>query len=84
MSSPYDTDPAAIAWARAKVQHQLDRLAKFEEQATARGRTETARGLAIARRSTEQMLLGGQGCVIGAFDERRPEWTRATENGTTL
>jgi hypothetical protein len=68
----YDTDPAALAWARTRVQHQLDRLARFEEQATQAGRHEQARGLAIARRSTQQLLLGGEGCVVGAFDARRP------------
>lgn len=68
----YDTDPAALAWARARVRHQLDRLAAFEEHATQTGRTDQARGLRVARRSTEQLLLGGRGCVVGAFDERRP------------
>lgn len=68
----YDTDPDALAWARTRVQHQLDRLAEFEARATETGRTELAHGLSMARRSTEQLLLGGEGCVVGAFDERRP------------
>lgn len=68
----YDTDPDALAWARTKVQHQLDRLAAFEQHATETGQTEKAAGLSAARRSTEQMLLGGSGCVVGAFDARRP------------
>lgn len=68
----YDIDPDALAWARAKVQHQLDRLATFEAHAAETGKTELAAGLSIARRSTEQLLLGGEGCVVGAFDERRP------------
>lgn len=77
MSDPsrFDTDPEALAWARAKIQHHIERLAKFEQQATESGQPAKARGLAIARRSTEQLLIGGQGCVIGAFDERLPEWT---------
>lgn len=73
--SRYDTDPEALAWARAKVQHHIERLAKFEQQATASGQDAKARGLAIARRSTERYFLGDGGCTIGAFDERRPEFT---------
>lgn len=77
MTSPYDTDPAALAWARAKVQHYVDRLGKFEEQATGHGRADQARGLAVARRSAEQTLIGGEGCTIGAFDPRLPDFTRS-------
>jgi hypothetical protein len=68
----YDTDPDALAWARTRVQHQLDRLAAFEEHATQSGKTDLAHGLSMARRSTAQLLLGGEGCVVGAFDARRP------------
>lgn len=68
----YDIDPHALAWARAKIQHQLDRLAKFEKRASQIGGTELAAGLSMARRSTAELLLGGHGCVVGAFDERRP------------
>lgn len=71
-SARYDTDPDALAWARAKVQHQLDRLAAFEARATETGKTELAHGLSMARRSTQQLLLGGERCVVAAFDERRP------------
>lgn len=78
----YDTDPAALAWARAKVQHHIERLAKVQQQAAESGQPAKARGLAIARRSTEQMLIGGQGCVIAAFDERLPEWTAADHGAT--
>jgi hypothetical protein len=83
-ASRYDRDPDALAWARAKVQHHLDRLVKFEQQADIRGDTDKARGLAIARRSTEQLLIGGQGCVIAAFDARLPEWTACNDAAEPL
>lgn len=70
--SRYDTDPDALAWARTRVQHQIDRLAAFEARAAETGKANLAHGLSMARRSTEQLLLGGEGCVVGAFDERRP------------
>lgn len=80
MTSRYDTDPEALAWARAKVQHYIDRLAKFEEQAAGNHRTDQARGLAVARRSAEQTLIGVDGsCTIGAFDERLPDFTRSID-----
>jgi hypothetical protein len=70
--SRYDTDPDALAWARTRVQHQIDRLAAFEARAAETGKANLAHGLSMARRSTEQLLLGGEGCVVGAFDARRP------------
>lgn len=79
MASPYDTDPEALAWARAKVQHYIDRLAKFEKQATESNSSNKARGLRVARRSAEQTLIGGEGCTIAAFDERLPDFTRAVD-----
>jgi hypothetical protein len=80
VTSRYDTDPDALAWARAKVQHHIERLVEFERQADTKGDIDKARGLAIARRSTEQLLIGGEGCVIGAFDARRPDFTRAVDS----
>lgn len=80
MTSPYDTDPAALAWARAKVQHHIDRLKKFEEQATGSGKDGHRRGLAVARRSAEQTLIGGDGCTIAAFDERLPDFIRSIDS----
>jgi hypothetical protein len=75
MTSRYDTDPEALTWARSKVQAHIDLLAKFEQQANQRDSTDKARGLAIARISAERYFLGDGGCTIGAFDERRPEFT---------
>jgi hypothetical protein len=69
----FDRDPEALAWARAKVQHALDRLANFEKQAAAEGSHDQATGLNLAQLSLRRTLIGGQGCVIGAFDERLPE-----------
>lgn len=68
----YDRDPGALAWARAKIQRDIDRFRKFE--AEARGRQDEA--LASQWRKFANFLqmdfIGGEGCVIAAFDERRP------------
>lgn len=71
-SSPYDGDPEALAWARAKVQSYLDRLRSFESQAVARSDSTTAAGCAISRRMAHRHFLGDGGCTIGVFDERLP------------
>lgn len=72
MSLPdFDRDPEALAWARAKVQHEIDRMVSFERQAAETGTTDPAqwrRFSGMLRRS----FIGGEGCVIAAFDERLP------------
>lgn len=70
--SPYDTDPNALAWARAKVQDYIDHLADFERQAKEKRDPATATGCAVSRLLAQRHFLGDGGCVIGAFDERRP------------
>jgi hypothetical protein len=70
--SRYDQDPEAIAWARAKIQAEIDRAEDFAAQANAAAHFETAgrwNGLARFLRRT---LLGGDGCVMGRFDTRLP------------
>lgn len=72
----FDRDPAALAWARTKIQEYIDRLADFERQAQEQGDRITQHGCGVARLITERHFLGDGGCVIGVFHERRPdiEW----------
>lgn len=72
----FDRDPAALAWARAQVQEFINRLADFEAQAKAKGDPATATGCAVSRLLAQRHFLGDGGCVIGVFDQRRPdlEW----------
>lgn len=81
----FDSDPDALAWARAKVQHQVDRLRDFERQATERGDTEQALQWRKMATMLRRQFLGGTGCVIAAFDERKPDYERmVSAPGTTL
>lgn len=67
----FDHDPEALAWARDKVQHCLDKYRGFEAKRLADGVTpQPYRAIAhvLARD-----LIGGEGCVIAAFDERYPQ-----------
>jgi hypothetical protein len=69
----YDRDPAALAWARAKIQREIDRMVDFERQATERGTSDPKRWRMFGNLLRRQ-FIGGQGCVIAAFDERLPQY----------
>jgi len=73
--SRYDRDPDALAWARAKVQCEIDRFRDFERQATEQGKTDPLQWRKMAN-MLRRGFIGGQGCVIAAFDERLPEVRR--------
>lgn len=69
--SRFDDDPEALAWARAKVQKQIERMADFERQAKERGGSDPDQWRKF-RYLLESSFIGGTGCVVAAFDERRP------------
>lgn len=71
--SRYDQDPEAIAWARQYVEGALERLAKAQQYHRENGNDGKADGIKYAEWDMRRHLLGGQGCVVAAFDTRRPE-----------
>jgi hypothetical protein len=71
--SRFDADPAALAWARAAVQRRVDHYRKFEAQARERGDEERASQWRKHANLLRMDFIGGEGCVIAAFDERRPQ-----------
>lgn len=78
--SPYDYDPEALAWARAKIQHEIERAEKFVEQATTDGATERAEFWRRHALHLHRSFIGGEGCVIARFDERLPELAKAVDH----
>lgn len=70
-SSPYDHDPAALAWARGRIREYLDRLEVFRERAVEDGEPVAALGCGIAHQLTEHHFFGDGGEALGVFDERR-------------
>lgn len=74
--SRFDTDPDALAWARAKIQQTVERAEQFEKHAAERGQADMAARWRLAAQVMRRDLLGGRGCVIAGFDERLPEITR--------
>lgn len=67
--SKYDYDPAAHDWARAKVEQVREKFLRFEREAKARGEDSMQWRRIINMLNME--LIGGEGCVITAFDHRR-------------
>lgn len=78
--SRFDRDPEALAWARAKVQAEIDRCKQFHASATASDKPEQAETWRRLANRMRRQFIGGEGCTIAAFDERRPEWHRAVDN----
>lgn len=82
MNDRFDRDPEALAWARANVQHHIDRLAAWEEQATEKGEQEQAMQCRRMRNFLDRSFIGGRGCVIAAFDERLPAHRELLDGAT--
>lgn len=78
--SRFDRDPEALAWARAKVQAYIDRLADFEQQAAQQGDDASVRCFRVVQSHVRSYFLGDSGCVIGVFDERMPDYAKAIDN----
>lgn len=71
----FDSDPAALAWARRKVQHDIDKLSEWQRTDAANGETERSQRWRRHVNHLKRTFIGGEGCVIAAFDERLP-WVR--------
>lgn len=81
--SRFDRDPEALAWARTKVQAEIDRADKFVQQATADGATESAEFWRRHALHLHRSFIGGEGCAIACFDERRPAFVKSIDNAAT-
>lgn len=77
--SPYDYDPEALAWARTKVQDEINRCRRFAEQADAAHNTEQFEMWRRLANRMQRQFIGGEGCVMGYFDERLPALARAVD-----
>lgn len=69
----FDRNPEAIAWARAKIQREVAKMADWERRATEDGKTDPILWRKI-RNFLQREFLGTGNCVIAAFDERLPEY----------
>lgn len=69
--SRFDRDPDALAWARAKLQREIDWANDMIKQCD--GDAEKARPYKAIRWAIRRDLIGQGGCVVAAFDERLPQ-----------
>lgn len=69
--SRFDRDPDALEWAREKVRDFESRWRKFSKDAAEAGKPDVADIWRYLANGVHASLIGGSGCVIGAFDERR-------------
>lgn len=79
MSDKYGRDPEALAWARERVEKQLAFVERMAAHLAEKGETAKAEGYRGAAWRMRSMLIGGDGCVVGAFDERLPEFLAALD-----
>ncbi|MCF2531731.1 hypothetical protein [Yinghuangia soli] len=75
-----DADPAALAWARGKIQHHIDKLNRFRENAAERGDSAAAEQWRRIAGYMSRYLIAGGSCTIGSFDERLPDWAVLADN----
>jgi len=72
LNEKFGRDPEALAWARGHVQRRVDKYRGFSTEARDRGNE----GLAEQWRKFANLLqmefIGGKGCTITPFDERKP------------
>ena len=78
----FDRDPEALAWARAKLQHHIDKLAGWEAQAAGQGKQEQTEHCRWMKTYLLRSFIGGHGCVIAAFDERLPAHLEMLDRAT--
>jgi hypothetical protein len=69
--SRFDSDPEALAWARGHVEALESRYRKFAEHVAAKGDKHNAERFTKFADRLRTELIGGRGCVITPFDERR-------------
>lgn len=79
--SRYDQDPEAIAWARAKVQAEIERAEQFAADLFAAGDPAADRWMFLAQHMRRWLLGDTTSPVMGRFDERLPE-LHTTADGT--
>jgi hypothetical protein len=77
----FNSDPDALAWARAKVQHNIDKFRGWEREAAD---PEKKRQWRMMANMLQRQFIGGEGCVIAAFDERSPDFERQWAAGTPV
>jgi len=70
----FDNDPAALEWARTKIEFFIARCRKNEATMRVKGQEDGAMRWRVTANHMERQFVGGVGCVIADFDARLPEF----------
>lgn len=70
----YNSDPKALEWAREIVQRRVNHYRKWEAEAKAQGSDTESQWRRVAN-ILEMDFIGGSGCTIAGFDQRKPKFT---------
>lgn len=71
LTARFGSDPDALEWARGHCERLRDKYRGFEATAARDGRIDQAAFWRKAANMLQMQLIGGTGCVITPFDERR-------------
>ena len=82
--SRFDSDPDALAWARQKIQREIDRFADWERRATEKGNPDQAMQWRKMKNMLVRQFVGTGGCVIAGFDERLPAYVEVRTSSTEV
>ena len=66
----YGSDPEALAWARERIEKALARVEDMAAHLADKGQADKADGYRGAAWRVRSLLIGGEGCSVGAFDPR--------------
>jgi hypothetical protein len=72
LNTRFGADPDALAWARGHVEALRDKFREFETRRGELGDEQLATQWRKFANLLDMELIGGKGCVITPFDERRP------------
>lgn len=70
----YGSDTEALAWARDRVEAAVRRVDDMAAHLESKGEADKANGYRGAAWRIRSLLLGGEGCSVGAFDERMADY----------
>lgn len=78
---PFALNQEAVDWARGHVERVRDKWRAWEHKAADAGDQDKMMRCRRIANVLEMELIGGEGCVITAFDVRGPKIRRALDGG---
>lgn len=70
----FGSDPDALQWARERAQAAIDKAEAMAAHLASKGDAAKADGYRGAIWRISSLLIGGEGCSVGAFDPRMADF----------